>query len=52
VSVKVLVVIRTNLYTLYISLATETPISQAKDRRMRLTKDAFACGLSYNKIAK
>jgi len=42
----------TNLYTLYISLATDRPISQAKDRPMRQTKDAFVCGLGYNKIAK
>jgi hypothetical protein len=30
---------------LHISLATDRPISQAKDQPMRLTKDVFAPGL-------
>jgi hypothetical protein len=44
--------IHTYLYILYIGLATDRPISQAKDRAMRLTKDAFAHRLRYNNIAK
>jgi hypothetical protein len=51
-SVKGLARIRANLYMLYISLATDLPLSQAKDRSMRLTKDACVRALGYNKIAK
>ena len=51
-SVKAQARFRAKLYFLYISLATDSYISQVKDRPMRLMKDAFVRALSYNEIAK